>query len=56
MSVPPEYFDAAMDKLRDKFLNVPLDAVLHPASPQAQQAATEQKAAAAHAPRSPKKN
>jgi tetratricopeptide (TPR) repeat protein len=51
MSVPPEYFDAAMAKLRDKFLNVPLDAVLHPASPAARQAATLQKTAAARAPR-----
>jgi tetratricopeptide (TPR) repeat protein len=51
MSVPPEYFDAAMAKLRDKFLNVPLDAVLHPASLAARQAATQQKGAAAKAPR-----
>ncbi len=32
MTVPPDYFEAAMAKLREKFLNVPLDAVLHPAS------------------------
>lgn len=51
ISIPPEYFDAAMVKLRDKFLNVPLDAVLHPASSSAQQAATHQKGAAAKAPR-----
>ena len=50
MSVPPEYFDAAMGKLRDKFLNVPLDAVLHPASLQAQKAASRQQDAAAGAP------
>ncbi len=50
MTVPPEYFEAAMAKLRDKFLNVPLDAVLHPASLAAQQAATQQKGAAAKAP------
>ena len=50
MSAPPEYFDAAMAKLRDKFLNVPLDAVLHPASLAAQQVATEQKDAVATAP------
>ena len=30
MSIPPEYFAPAMDKLRDKFLNVSLDAVWHP--------------------------
>jgi tetratricopeptide (TPR) repeat protein len=51
MSIPPEYIDAAMAKLRDKFLNVPLDAVLHPASLAARQAATHQKGAAAKAPR-----
>ena len=39
-----------MDKLRDKFLNVALDAVLHPASLTARHAATEQKGAAAQAP------
>jgi tetratricopeptide (TPR) repeat protein len=49
--VPPEYFYAAMAKLRQEFLNVPLDAVLHPASLTAQQAATQQKGAAARAPR-----
>ena len=51
MTVPMEYFDAAMDKLRSKFLSVPLDAVLHPASLQARQAATHQKGEAARAPR-----
>ncbi len=50
LTVPPDYFDAAMAKLRDKFLNVPLDAVLHPASSQAQKAATRQQDAAAGAP------
>ncbi len=39
-----------MEQLRSTFLNVPLDAVLHPASSFAQQAATEQKAAAGKAP------
>jgi hypothetical protein len=39
-----------MDSLRGKHLSVPLDAVLHPASPSAQRAATEQKAAATEAP------
>lgn len=51
ISVPPEYFDSAMAKLREKFLNVPLDAVLHPASSQAQDGATSQQDAAAAAPR-----
>jgi tetratricopeptide (TPR) repeat protein len=50
LTVPAEYFDAAMTKLRDKFLNVPLDAVLHPASAFAQQAAKAQQTAAAAAP------
>jgi hypothetical protein len=30
MTVIAEYFDAGMDKLRTKFLNVGLDAVIHP--------------------------
>ena len=38
-----------MEKLRNRFLNVRLDAVLHPASLAARQAATEQKAAAERA-------
>jgi tetratricopeptide (TPR) repeat protein len=50
LSIPPEYFLEAMDRLRGRYLNVPLDAVLHPASLSAQQAATEQKAAAETAP------
>ena len=50
LSIPPEYFLEAMGRLREKFLNVPLAAVLHPASPSAQVAATEQKAAADSAP------
>jgi tetratricopeptide (TPR) repeat protein len=40
----------AMEKLRGRYLNVPLAAVLHPASLPAQQAAAEQKAAADAAP------
>ncbi|MGZ4855122.1 MAG: tetratricopeptide repeat protein [Candidatus Angelobacter sp.] len=50
LSVPAEFFAEAMDKLRRRFLNVPLDAVLHPASPTAQEAAKGQKAAADTAP------
>jgi tetratricopeptide (TPR) repeat protein len=50
IGMPAEYFLAAMDKLRNKYLNVPLTAVLQPASPLAQQIATEQKAAADEAP------
>jgi tetratricopeptide (TPR) repeat protein len=50
LSIPPEYFLEAMVRLRDRHLNVALDAVLHPASLSAQRAATEQKAAAKIAP------
>ncbi|MGA3081478.1 MAG: tetratricopeptide repeat protein [Terracidiphilus sp.] len=50
LSIPPEYFLEAMGRLRDRFLNVPLQAVLHPASPAAQVAATEQRAVADAAP------
>ncbi|HZU26590.1 MAG TPA: tetratricopeptide repeat protein [Bryobacteraceae bacterium] len=50
LSIPPDYFLEAMDRLRTRFLNVPLSAVLHPASSSAQQAAAEQKSAAAEAP------
>src|SRR5260370_28564920 len=50
LRIPPEYFLEAMERLRGRYLNVPLAAVLHPASPSAQRAATEQKAAAGVAP------
>ena len=50
LSIPPEYFLEAMERLRGRYLNVPLTAVLHPASLSAQRAATEQKAAADAAP------
>ncbi len=50
LPVPVDYFSEAMARLRDKFLNVPLDAVLHPASTSAQQAAEQQRAAAIIAP------
>ena len=39
-----------MGRLRDRYLNVPLDAVLHPASRTAVRAAKEEKGAAAMAP------
>jgi tetratricopeptide (TPR) repeat protein len=45
-----EYFDAAMAKLREHFLNVPLDAVIHPPSYLASRAAKEQQSAATAAP------
>ena len=50
LSIPAEYFPAAMEKLRNKFLNVPLVAVLQPATGVARQAATEQKVLANAAP------
>ena len=46
LRVPVDYFSEAMFRLREKFLSVPLDAVLHPASPTARQAAEDQRAAA----------
>ena len=48
LSVPAEYFEAAMARLCGKFLNVPLEAVLHPhpASATALEAAKEQHIAA----------
>ncbi len=50
LSIPPAYFMEAMERLRTRFLNVPLKSVQHPASASAQQAATEQKVAAEAAP------
>lgn len=41
LSVPTDYFLEAMERLRgDRFLNKPLDSVIHPATPEADQAAT----------------
>jgi tetratricopeptide (TPR) repeat protein len=48
--VTVEYFAEAMGRLRGKFLNVPLDAVPHPASAPARLAAEAQQAAASAAP------
>jgi hypothetical protein len=45
-----DYFDEGMQRLRDRYLNVPLTAVLHPPLPSTQRAALEQKAAANAAP------
>ncbi len=50
LTIPPEYFNEAMQRLRNRFLNVPLRAVRHPASAAAHKAATEQKAAAGAVP------
>ena len=50
LSVPPPYFAEAMERLQSRYLNVSVDAVLHPMSLSAQRAAVEQKAAADAAP------
>lgn len=50
LNIPADYFFEALDRLRDRYLNVPLTAVLQPASGLAQRAATEQKVAASAAP------
>ena len=50
LSIPPEYFLEAMGRLRDRYLNVSLTAVLHPVSLPVQQVSIEQKAAAEAAP------
>jgi TIR domain len=49
LQIPKGYFSAAMERLRNKFLSVSVDMVLHPASLSAQQAATSQKGNAARA-------
>src|SRR5262245_54648590 len=49
ISIPAGFFQEAMERLRNRFLNVPVDAVLHSASDSAQQAATKQKDKAAMA-------
>ena len=38
-----QFFSSQMERLRNRFLNMPVQAVLHPSSLSAQQAATEQK-------------
>ncbi|MGC2110238.1 MAG: tetratricopeptide repeat protein, partial [Candidatus Korobacteraceae bacterium] len=50
LNIPADYFLEAMGRLRDRFLNIPLDAVLQPASLPARQAAVEQREEAAAAP------
>ncbi len=49
LNVPADYFDEAMSRLCSRFLSVPLEAVLHPASKSARAAVKEQQAAAAGA-------
>jgi TIR domain len=50
LRVHGDYFDEAMDRLRDTYLNIPLKAVLHPASDVANQVARIMQAAANNAP------
>ena len=50
LGLSAEYFLACMEKLRTKFLNVPLAAVPQPAGSLAQQAAAQQRALADAAP------
>lgn len=38
LPIPVAYFEESMDRLRNRYLNVPLDAVLHPISQYAQRA------------------
>ena len=49
MTVPAEYFDAAMVKLRKDFLTIPLNAVLHPISNMVEKAVKVQQSAAGNA-------
>jgi len=50
LSVPAGYFDEAMERLRQRYLNIALDTVLHPASVSAARAAKVEQAAAIAAP------
>jgi tetratricopeptide (TPR) repeat protein len=45
LNVPSDYFNEAIDRLVNRFLNIPLDAVIHPLSKNAQKGAEVQKAA-----------
>jgi len=46
LRVPAEYFDEAMTRLRERYLNVPLDAVVHPLSANVRETVKIQQAAA----------
>ncbi len=50
LNVPVGYFDEAMERLCQRFLNLPLEAVAHPVSDVAQEAAHIQRVAARDAP------
>lgn len=47
--VPASYFNEAMDRLRNRYLNVSLDIVKHPVSPTVQRASQKQQVAASKA-------
>jgi tetratricopeptide (TPR) repeat protein len=49
LRIPSEYFDEAMERLRQRWLNLALRVVSHPASPSAMLGAQEQQAAALEA-------
>jgi Flp pilus assembly protein TadD len=49
LPIPAAYFEEGMERLRRRYLNVPLEAVLHPLSGSARQAARKQQAAASNA-------
>jgi tetratricopeptide (TPR) repeat protein len=42
LDIPSNYFDAAMERLRERFLNIAIDAVIHP-TPKAETSVVEQK-------------
>src|SRR5574342_606497 len=46
LEVPSGYFDEAMERLRDRYLNVTLEAILHPVSEEVQKVVREHKVAA----------
>ena len=48
-NVPAGFFDEAMGKIRDKFLNIPLDSVLHPVSATVQKEVQKQQISASEA-------
>jgi TPR repeat protein len=50
LQIPAAYFGEAMQRLRDRYLNIPLDAVPHPPSLFAEQNVKSQQAAAGNAP------
>ena len=50
LDVPVAYFPEAMERLRTRFLDVPLDAVVHPVHSSTREATSRQQAAAAAAP------